>query len=598
MVATPRPLSTENQSLHTQRLTPHIAPLIIPIHARKNKGLGSEVLLYLSRRRGVWIGHPYPALFCCLATGSTAGAGGVSDPLSTEPSRPKLSQTRPPFPRPPPLLTREQKHNKEDNAMKKLLALLLAVTMLAAGSAGAMAAPDPVILLENPDVSGPDRLRPGETLNCVAWLNLEDPEEYGYLTSFEYEAAKKVRSAAVSDPSTMKIRGLSNSGNYDEVNALTPEGKYNGLIEYTIRKQSGSFTVADLSKPPMTNSLIITFEDGTTAEYPVQIEVDDLPMVNGGYFYDKDGNKLKKGQTRLTLNEEYTLTFVVVDKNNQLRTETQWAGHQYVDNGGDAHLQVGTPVKNGNTFRVPVKAVEVGRGTISCLFSGDLMPADIGPKRVMNSYIVRDNGANPPNDPDKPTKPIRPTRPDNPGGGGGPVDDDKPAPQATENKANEEKTQNALKAGNTVEVKLSNGTAAVDLDIMAILGGGRGTLTVINDRMTVDIPGGFGAFHEPGRIYFPFDYEQEPPCCSYEMNAAVKEGNRAKTETVKAGGNMVMPGPVTVTLKTKLTGTVNVYHYNDYNRRFTKLAEVSVVDGRVTFTTRQLGHMVLTTGTI
>lgn len=483
--------------------------------------------------------------------------------------------------------------------MKKLLALLLAAALLAAGNVGAMAAPDPVILLEDPDSL--NYLQPGETLNCTAWLNLEDPEEYGYLTSFEYEASKKVRSAAVSDPSTMKIRGLSNSGNYDEVNALTPAGKYNGLIDYTIRKQNGSFTIADVSKPPMTNTLIITFEDGTTAEYPVKIEVTDFPMINGGYFYDKDGNKLKKGLTHLTLDEEYTLTFVVVDKNNQLNRDFQWEGHEYVNTGSSvAHLQVGAAVKNGNVFRVPVKAVEAGRGTISCLFSGGYL-ADGRTRWVRNSYIVDDNGTNPPDDPTKPTKPNRPSRPDRPegpGGGGGPANDDEPAPPDTENKANEEKTQNALKAGNTVEVKLHNGTAALDLETMGILGAGKGTLTVINDRMTVDIPGGFGAFHEPGRIYFPFDYEQEPPCCSYEMNAAVKEGDRAKTETVKAGGNMVMPGPVTVTLKTKLTGTVNVYHYNDYNRRFTKLAEVPAADGRVTFTTKQLGHLVLTTGTI
>lgn len=93
MVATPRPLSTENHALHTQRLTPHIAPLIIPIHARKNKGLESEVLLYLSRRRGVWIGHPYPALFCCLATGSTAGPGAF--PILSQPNPPGLNSLKP-----------------------------------------------------------------------------------------------------------------------------------------------------------------------------------------------------------------------------------------------------------------------------------------------------------------------------------------------------------------------------------------------------------------------------------------------------------------------------------------------------------------------
>ena len=67
---------------------------------------------------------------------------------------------------------------------------------------------------------------------------------------------------------------------------------------------------------------------------------------------------------------------------------------------------------------------------------------------------------------------------------------------------------------------------------------------------------------------------------------------------VKAGGDMVMPTTVTVTLKTKLTGTVNVYYYNPETRKFTKLATTAAKDGKVTFATKQMGHLVLTTGTI
>ena len=80
--------------------------------------------------------------------------------------------------------------------------------------------------------------------------------------------------------------------------------------------------------------------------------------------------------------------------------------------------------------------------------------------------------------------------------------------------------------------------------------------------------------------------------------AAPVKGDGAKTEVVKAGGDMVMPTTVTVTLKTKLTGTVNVYYYNPETRRYTLLASPTAKDGKITFATKQMGTMVLTTGTI
>ena len=61
---------------------------------------------------------------------------------------------------------------------------------------------------------------------------------------------------------------------------------------------------------------------------------------------------------------------------------------------------------------------------------------------------------------------------------------------------------------------------------------------------------------------------------------------------------MVMPTTVTVTLKTKLTGTVHVYHYNEETRRYTLIASPVAQDGKITFATKQMGVMVLTTGSI
>ena len=181
-------------------------------------------------------------------------------------------------------------------------------------------------------------------------------------------------------------------------------------------------------------------------------------------------------------------------------------------------------------------------------------------------------------------------------GGGSAADDDDDNESPTENAANDDKTLDKLSAGESAEVKLVSGSAALSTDTMDTLGGHGGKLTVTVDKMTVVIPGGFGKVTEPGRIYYPLDFTSSLPNAS-DLAAAVK-GDKAKTEVVKAGGNMVMPTTVTVTLKTKLEGTVHVYHYNEETRRYTLIASPVAQDGKITFTTKQMGVMVLTTGTI
>lgn len=527
--------------------------------------------------------------------------------------------------------------------MKKLLALLLAVTMLAAGSAGAMAADVPVetISLEPRAMT----LRVGDikvitakviptnaTNKNLVWTSkntsIAQVSGDGEVTAIapgrtsiratsadgkHWEQCSVTVIAADAPPITVCDKQPGETVHLDvqinEDQATGQEGAYRYVSPEKIRSitfQNGLMVGRELNgririKPAtpkydaadagtvLNDVMVVTLSDGSSHNFSIEMTfVDDVALLP---VENSDGLTLYDG---IPMGGTYTYIFELCDKANIAKGPFRVTVEQ---NDDDDIVKVGQFSVQGKKIFLPITPIRVGSTYMAITVE---YQTDSGPKEAASGWVadVVPASSNP-GENDKPTKPTRPTRPDKPSGGGGPVDDDdSPAPQATENKANEEKTQNALKAGNTVEVKLSNGTAAIDLETMGLLGAGKGTLTVINDRMTVDIPGGFGAFHEPGRIYFPFDYEQEPPCCSYEMNAAVKEGNRAKTETVKAGGNMVMPGPVTVTLKTKLTGTVNVYHYNDYNRRFTKLAEVPVADGRVTFTTRQLGHMVLTTGTI
>ena len=116
---------------------------------------------------------------------------------------------------------------------------------------------------------------------------------------------------------------------------------------------------------------------------------------------------------------------------------------------------------------------------------------------------------------------------------------DNSEPSPTENAANNDKTLDKLAAGESAEVKLTSGSAALSTDTMDALGGHSGKLTVTVDKMTVAIPGGFGKVNEPGRIYYPLDFSASPANAA-DLAAAVK-GDKAKTEVVKAGGDMVMP---------------------------------------------------------
>lgn len=149
-----------------------------------------------------------------------------------------------------------------------------------------------------------------------------------------------------------------------------------------------------------------------------------------------------------------------------------------------------------------------------------------------------------------------------------------------------------------IPVKLTTGSANLYVGTADLIGSGKvGLLANVNNgAMTVLLPGGFGKVNEAGRVYYPLDFESNPRYAA-EMLSAV-QGENAKSEAVKAGGWMTMPATVTVSLKTRLEGKVNVYLYNPETGKYTLLASPAAKDGRITFGTRQMGYMVLTTGRI
>ena len=54
-----------------------------------------------------------------------------------------------------------------------------------------------------------------------------------------------------------------------------------------------------------------------------------------------------------------------------------------------------------------------------------------------------------------------------------------------------------------------------------------------------------------------------------------------------------MPSLVAVTLKTKLSGPVDIYHYDEETKTNTLLTTNMAKDGKITFSTKQLGNLVL-----
>ena len=111
-----------------------------------------------------------------------------------------------------------------------------------------------------------------------------------------------------------------------------------------------------------------------------------------------------------------------------------------------------------------------------------------------------------------------------------------------------------------------------------------------------------------GAVYGLFAVQRAAFCCLAEEQGggAPDKAPRATdnaaisvdTANTLAGGAMTLPTAATVTLKTRLTGTINVYLYDEDTGKFTLVASPAAKDGTVTFTTRRMGFFLLTTGRI
>lgn len=334
--------------------------------------------------------------------------------------------------------------------------------------------------------------------------------------------------------------------------------------------------------------LIIKLSDGNTYTFPTVMTFD--ASIDLKIRVAEDGISIHK----LPYGKTYNIIIDILDMAN---VGVQPYTVEISEEGDSGVIQIGEIVVNGKTAQVPVTPLRIGSvdfavdiedasqthscGT-KCLI--DVIPEGVPPVLTPGSFDKDDASDNEANSSDT-------------------LADIAAANDALATGGDLPKeVVNATTAGGAtvpaIPVKLTTGSANLYVGTADLIGSGKvGLLANVNNgAMTVLLPGGFGKVNEAGRVYYPLDFESSPRYAA-EMLSAV-QGENAKSEAVKAGGWMTMPATVTVSLKTRLEGKVNVYLYNPETGKYTLLASPTAKDSRITFGTRQMGYMVLTTGRI
>lgn len=336
------------------------------------------------------------------------------------------------------------------------------------------------------------------------------------------------------------------------------------------------------------DTMVLTLSDGSSYEFPVVLTFN--ADIDQELSDAEDGISIH----RIPMGRTYTFTLEILDIAN---VGVQPYTVEIKEEGDSGVLRIGDFAVEGKTARIPITPLRVGSveldiditdasGEQECRvgYPVDVIPEDTAPILTPGSFDKDDAG-------------------DNEANSGETLADIAAANDAlTTGGTLPKEVINATTAGGAtvpaIPVKLTTGSANLFVGTADLIGAGKvGLLANVNNgAMTVLLPGGFGKVSEPGRVYFPLDFESSPKYAAEMLSAVKTEG--AKSEAVKAGGAMTMPAAVTVTLKTRLEGTVNVYLYNEDTGRFTLVASPAAKDGRITFATRQMGYLLLTTGRV
>lgn len=469
--------------------------------------------------------------------------------------------------------------------MKKLLALFLAVAMVAAGNVLALAEEAPA---ENPVeeapiviIDGDKTYYPGDTVETTWSIYFGSGSHSKWFTILTDK----------------------------EIIGCTNENTTNVKVEVGVRENTDKQLIFSLKNPSTSeedvgkiveDNITIVLKDGETEQpYSFGLAV----TYRGGIVINQEG--AHSGISRFILGETKTLSFKVTDPSNllilpykvQVKAETM--NGEEISDLESWLLQIGEVQTDGKNFSFPVTPVKEGNQRLHIFVTG----ADGYTGGKGWDFEVSKDGNFSKWETIGSAEDNTPT--DNAANSSETTDAIREATEVLSSGAGE-LPKNAVSVSTAsgatmtaIPVKLSSGSAALSLDTANVLGDSSVALSanVDNGAMEVVLPGGFGQINEPGRIYYPLDLNTAPSCAE-EMKAAVKGDEDTRTEAIKAGGDMTLPATATITLKTKLEGTVNVYYYNEDTRRFTKLATTSAKEGKITFTTKQMGHLVLTTGTI
>lgn len=163
------------------------------------------------------------------------------------------------------------------------------------------------------------------------------------------------------------------------------------------------------------------------------------------------------------------------------------------------------------------------------------------------------------------------------------------------------KVQNVATAGgdavSAVSVKMYGASACLTIDNMKTLASGTTGLNVDlnNGAAQILIPAGFTMPGSAGVIAYPIGFLPDP-VYSGLLKTQVKQSD-ASTEVYQVGGGE-LPTAATITIKTKVKGAVNIYCWDEDTRKISLVASASAENGKVAFSTKQLGNFIITTGTI
>ena len=488
--------------------------------------------------------------------------------------------------------------------MKKILALMLAVVMAASMTVAAMAeettAPDAPPATETPDApdtpEGPDAPEtpdtpetPDEPVEEEAPITL-DKRRPGEEISLNWSihALGNTQGVLAETISGVKLVDYSHENEAEVI--LFDEMESDSLVWLRLQLKNTDIGSVDQNKP-IHDTIHIVLDNGKTYSFPLTIN-----YRVGAKLEVKDGDR-----NHFMLGEESSFVMTMLDPEGVFPLPYEVKIVQQTANGTQLPeenklLEIKSVEQDGKDFTVTVKGIRVGRANmVICVTDADGHVYGQGQSIEVSS----DGNFHKPSS----IKDLDAHKTDNQRAEEAAVDVIDKVNEAIaageELPAKAQTVETATGSTSTVvPVKLHGLEASLSVDTMDLLADGKVGIkaNINNGAAEIILPNGFQHTPEPGRFGYPLGFQKDPRDAEL-MKSAVKEED-AKTEAYKLGGNVVLPTTATVTIKTKLDGKVNIYYWNDETRKYTLLATPTAEDGKVTFATKQLGHLLVTTGTV